>query len=56
MIIGTSHADGSFRGSDISIPIAYCIGANGEEVFISKNDTRTRIMETDSKRVEIIEI
>ncbi|MBT2292802.1 hypothetical protein J7E73_27460 [Paenibacillus albidus] len=44
MVIGTSHADGSFRGADESIPIAYCFDSHGEVVFISKNDTRTRIL------------
>ncbi|TVX96313.1 hypothetical protein [Cohnella terricola] len=48
MIIGTSHADGSFRGSDISIPIAYCIDKDGEDIFVSKNDIRTRILNFDS--------
>ncbi|MEK3917882.1 hypothetical protein [Paenibacillus sp. FSL H7-0331] len=36
MIIGTSHADGSFRGSDVSIPIAYCFDKNGDAIFVSK--------------------
>ncbi len=49
MIIGTSHADGSYRNCGISIPIAYCFDENGEEVFLSKNDTRTRVLETDSR-------
>ncbi|WP_214819854.1 MULTISPECIES: hypothetical protein [unclassified Exiguobacterium] len=49
MIIGTSHADGSYRNCGFSIPIAYCFDENGEEVFLSKNDTRTRVLETDSR-------
>lgn len=49
MIIGTSHADGSYRNCGISLPIAYCFDENGEEVFLSKNDTRTRVLETDSR-------
>lgn len=49
MIIGTSHADGSYRNCGISIPIAYCFDEKGEEVFLSKNDTRTRVLETDSR-------
>jgi hypothetical protein len=48
MIIGTSHADGSFRDSDVSIPIAYCIDKNGEAVFISKNDIRSRILDINT--------
>ena len=49
MIIGTSHTDGSYRNCGFSIPIAYCFDENGEEVFLSKNDTRTRVLETDSR-------
>lgn len=45
MIIGTSHADGSYRNSEISIPIAYCINQKGEEVFIKKNDVRATILD-----------
>lgn len=51
IIIGTSHADGSFRDSDISIPIAYCIDRDGKDIFISKNDTRTRILNSERKSV-----
>ncbi|SDR93075.1 hypothetical protein SAMN05444162_0368 [Paenibacillaceae bacterium GAS479] len=51
MIIGTSHADGSFRGNDVSIPIAYCIDKKGEPIFISKNDVRARIF--DSKTLDV---
>ncbi|WP_062049306.1 hypothetical protein [Bacillus sp. JCM 19034] len=53
MIIGTSHADGSFRDSDISIPIAYCIVKDGTAVFISKNDVRTRIVDVQTNEVLI---
>jgi hypothetical protein len=51
MIIGTSHADGSFSDSDVSIPIAYCIDKNGAAVFISKNDVRTRILDISTNEV-----
>lgn len=44
VIIGTSHADGSFRDSEVSIPIAYCMDEEGTDIFISKNDTKTRIV------------
>jgi hypothetical protein len=54
MIIGTSHADGSYRNCGISIPISYFIDSNGEEVFISKSDTRTRIVDLISKEVQVI--
>jgi len=29
IVIGTSHADGSYRNCGISIPISYCIDSNG---------------------------
>lgn len=51
MIIGTSHADGSFRGSDVSIPIAYCFDKNGDAIFVSKNDVRTRMLDIQTKTV-----
>jgi ribosomal protein S18 acetylase RimI-like enzyme len=51
MIIGTSHADGSFRDYDVSIPIAYCFNKNGESIFISKNDMRTRVYDTQTNEI-----
>lgn len=51
MIIGTSHADGSFRGSDVTIPIAYCFDENGNAIFISKNDLRTRMLDIQTKTI-----
>lgn len=53
MIIGASHADGSFRGSDVSIPIAYAIDKEGEALFIAKNDVRTRILDFRAKSVTV---
>ncbi|MFS1513726.1 hypothetical protein VQL36_14980 [Chengkuizengella sp. SCS-71B] len=55
MIIGASHADGSYRNCGFSIPIAYCFDKNGQEILISKNDVRTRILDTKRKSVDIIE-
>ena len=52
MIIGTSHADGSYRNCGVSIPISYCIDGNGEPIFISKSDTRTRIVDLITKEVK----
>lgn len=52
IVIGTSHADGSYRNCGISIPISYCIDSNGEEIFISKADTRTRVVDIDRKEVK----
>ncbi len=54
MIIGTSHADGSYRNCGSSIPISYCIGSDGEPIYITKSDTRTRILDLDTKEVKII--
>ena len=54
IIMGTSHADGSYRNCGISIPIAYCIDNTGKALFISKSDTRTRIIDLDTKEIEII--
>lgn len=54
IIIGTSHADGSYRNCGVSIPISYCIDSNGEEIYISKSDTRTRIVNLSTKEVKVI--
>lgn len=54
-IIGTSHADGSYRNCGVSIPISYCIDASGEIVFLSKADNRTRIVNLHAKEVEIVD-
>ncbi|NMO98185.1 hypothetical protein [Paenibacillus lemnae] len=51
MVIGTSHANGTYRDSKVSIPIAYCLDENGKDVFISKNDTRTKILTFETKQV-----
>ncbi|KAA2302157.1 hypothetical protein FY526_21300, partial [Clostridioides difficile] len=40
-------ADGSYRDSEISIPIAYCITPDGEVVLASRSDTRTRTILLD---------
>ncbi|WP_219835427.1 hypothetical protein [Paenibacillus sp. R14(2021)] len=54
IIIGTSHADGSFRGSDVTLPIAYCFDAEGKAVFVSKNDVRTRLFDTLTMTVSFV--
>jgi hypothetical protein len=53
-VIGTSHADGSYRNCGVSIPISYCIDASGEITFLSKADKRTKIVNLITKEVEII--
>lgn len=55
IILGTSHADGSYRNCGFSIPIAYCFDETGETVLLSKNDTRTRIVDTEAKTVVVLE-
>lgn len=54
MVIGTSHSDGSYRNCGISIPISYFIDSNGEEIYISKSDTRTRIVNLNTKEIQVI--
>ncbi|WMJ90635.1 hypothetical protein [Anaerocolumna sp. MB42-C2] len=54
IIMGTSHADGSYQNCGISIPISYCIDSDGEPVYIAKSDTRTRILDLVAKKVQII--
>lgn len=54
MIIGTSHADGSYRNCGISIPISYCIDSNGKPVYISKNDLRSRIIDIETRNFDIL--
>lgn len=53
IILGTSHADGSYRNCGVSIPISYCIDSNGEPIFISKSDTRTRLVDLNTGKVEL---
>lgn len=53
IIIGTSHADGSYRNCGISIPISYCIDSDGEPIYISKADIRTRILNLCTKDVKV---
>ena len=53
IMIGTSHADGSYRNCGVSIPISYFIDSNGEAIYISKLDTRTRIVDLSTKEVDI---
>jgi len=55
MVIGTSHADGSYRNCGFSIPIAYCFDQNGNNLLLSKNDTRTRIFDTETKLIKLVE-
>ena len=55
MIIGTSHADGSYRNCGISIPISYWIDSTGQPIYISRNDTRSRIINLDTRQVNVLD-
>lgn len=54
IIIGTSHADGSYRNCGVSIPISYCINSDGEPIYISKSDIRTRVVNLEAREFEIL--
>lgn len=54
IIMGTSHADGSYRNCGVSLPISYCIDNTGEPIYISKSDTRRRIVDLDTKEVQVL--
>ena len=54
IILGTSHADGSYRNCGTSIPISYCIDNFGEAIYISKSDLRARIVDMDTKAVSYV--
>jgi predicted amidohydrolase len=54
IIMGTSHADGSYRDCGISIPISYCIDSDGEPIYISKSDIRARIINLDTKEFVVL--
>lgn len=54
IIFGTSHADGSYRNCGVSIPISYCISRDGVPLYISKSDTRKRIVDLETGEVEIL--
>lgn len=51
IVIGTSHADGSYKNCGVSIPISYCIDSNGESIFVSREDVRSRIVDLNLKSV-----
>lgn len=54
MLIGTSHADGTFRDCDVSIPIAYGVDKDGSEAFLSKNDTRSILYDTTNGQISYV--
>ena len=44
-IVGTSHADGSYKNCGYSIPIAYCFDQNGDKIFLQTNKVTSKIVE-----------
>ncbi|SFE36645.1 hypothetical protein SAMN04487969_102166 [Paenibacillus algorifonticola] len=54
-LIGTSHADGKYRDSELAIPIAYGFSSQGETLFIAKNDCRSRIVHLGMQEVSVLE-
>ncbi len=54
LMIGTSHADGSYRNCGFSIPIAFIYDETGEPLLLSHNDTRTRLFDTVTRHVEVV--
>lgn len=55
MIIGTSHADGSYRNCGVSIPISYWIDSTGQPIYISADDTRSRIINLETRQVTVLD-
>lgn len=55
LVMGSSHGDGFYRDSEVSIPIAYCIAPDGTVLLAARNDTRTRtvILSSDEGRGRI---
>ncbi len=53
-IIGASHADGSYRNCGISIPIAFVFDREGKEIYLSKNDTRTVLIDLETNETIFI--
>lgn len=54
LMIGTSHADGSYRNCGFSIPLAFIYDETGEPLLLSHNDTRTRLFDTVTRHVEVV--
>lgn len=53
-VIGASHADGSYRNCGFSIQISFVIDNKGNVIYLSKNDTRSFIVDLESKEIEFI--
>jgi len=55
-IIGTSHADRSYRNCGVSLPIAYYINEDGHSILISTSDTRSRVVNLFNNEIKYIEL
>lgn len=53
-VVGTSHADGTFRYSSTSIPIAYGISPSGDPLFVCKNEVQSVILDTETNLVKMV--
>ncbi len=53
-IIGASHADGSYRNCGVSIPIAFIYDKKGNEINMSKNNTRTVLIDLETNEASIL--
>lgn len=44
IVVGTSHADGSYQDNPVSIPITYLIGAGGELMKATQHETGSELV------------
>lgn len=51
---GVSHADGSYRNCGVSIPIAFVYTSDGRQVYLSKGDIRSVIIDLNLNKVEYL--
>lgn len=54
VILGASHADGSYRNCGVSIPISYVIDKDGSIIHLSKNDVRSVMVDLETKSITFI--
>lgn len=54
-LIGCSHADGSYRNCGFSIPIAYVFDKKGQQIYLSKGDTRSFIIDLETHNISYID-
>jgi hypothetical protein len=54
IFLGVSHADGSYRDSGTSIPISFAYDSDGNQVYQSKNDTRSFIIDLEDMEVNFV--